>query len=135
MKVTSNFGSARPGDKVFIKQWRHIFGKGVKPQQHGFIESINGGYVYVRPFRWPRNLLTFELYHSEFDVIERYENKRFQYRQRVRFLHPEKLDWGKAKPRQFGIVVGAKGKQLIVRPLGLNAKHDKYVGERSLTAA
>lgn len=135
MKITSDFGAARPGDKVFIKQWKHIFGKGVKPQQHGFIERINGGYHYVRPCRWPRDLLIFELYDCEFDIIERYESKRLKYRQRVRILNPESLDWGRAKPRQFGIVVGARGKQLIVRPEGLDAKHDKCLSEKCLAAA
>jgi hypothetical protein len=55
--------SFRVGDRVRIKRYRTWISWGKrKPQKFGFIESINGAYILVRP-RWNKH--TIEMYDVE----------------------------------------------------------------------
>ncbi|MGH9549180.1 MAG: hypothetical protein ACRD3W_07395, partial [Terriglobales bacterium] len=107
------------GDRVFLLGWKHLFGSKTKPRKYGFVERIDGGYVYIRPTNWPKRYPPFELYRGEFRVEKRFASRVFTVGQRVRLRAPQQLDWGKARPRQFARVVGIKGPYLVVEPIGL----------------
>lgn len=103
------------GDKVLMLGWKHLFGKGDGSRtKYGYIASINGSYIQVRPQGWTRDTFGFELYPNEIKRVKRFHSRRFTVGQKVRFVAPEKLDWGKGKPRETGIVKGFKGPYVIV---------------------
>jgi hypothetical protein len=53
------------GDRVRIKNYRRAIAWGTgKPQQFGFIVSVNGTYILVRPRWWPADRLI-EFYPNE----------------------------------------------------------------------
>lgn len=106
------------GDRVLLRGWRHLFGKQA-PRRFGHIERIDGGYIDVRPIGWPKKVMPFELYEGELRVVKRFTSRRFNVGDKVRFLHQGRLDWGKARPRQFARVLGFKGPYVVVQPIGL----------------
>jgi hypothetical protein len=122
------------GDKVFIRGWKHLFGRKTKPRKFGFIERIDGGYHYVRPTGWPKDRPPFELYECEFKVVRRYNSGSFKVGDRVTITQPQLLNWGKCKPRHRARVVGIKGPYIVVSALGLpNRQFDLFA--RQLTVA
>jgi hypothetical protein len=117
------------GDRVFLRGWRHLFGKKLTPRKFGHIERIDGAYIYVRPSRWPKKYPPFELYFGELRVVKRFTNARFAVGGKVRFTAPEQLDWGKARPRQFARVLGFKGPYVVVQPIGMPQRQFDVLGK------
>jgi len=121
--------SVQVGDKVFLCGWQHLFGKKTKPRQFGHIERINGAYIYVRPTGWPQRYPAFELYEGELRVVKRFTSRGFTVGGKVGFAAPERLDWGKARPRQFARVLGFKGPYVVVQPIGLPQRQFDVFGK------
>lgn len=61
----------RRGMKVRILRrdiWEYRNWHSKRPR--GRIVRVNGGYIYVRPNRWPRNQPPLELYECEIEVLK-----------------------------------------------------------------
>lgn len=83
-----------------------------KSHRFGYIERIDGAYHYVRCERNPDAL--FELYPGEMELVRRYTCRSLTVGQNVRLIAPEKLDWGKTRPRLGGVVMGFnRGKAVV----------------------
>lgn len=103
------------GAKVAILQYKHL-----KCAKTGFVQSINGGYNYVRPEGLPVSSLdptagVFELYPNEIRVLAVYRHDAFKPGIVVRIKN---LDWGKVKPKSHGIVCGVEETRIILQPIG-----------------
>lgn len=95
----------QPGDRVELLH--------PKPFQFGYVESIDGAYHYVRSET--DSALLVELYPNEFKVVERYFCSSLTIGQNVRLTAPEKLAWGKTKPRIGGVVLGFNRQFALVK--------------------
>jgi hypothetical protein len=83
------------------------------PFKFGYLERIDGAYHYVRSET--NSSLLNELYVGEFKVVKRYSCRSLQVGQNVKLLSPDKLDWGKARPRIGGVVLGFNRKRAVVQ--------------------
>jgi hypothetical protein len=103
------------GARVAILQYKHL-----KCARAGFVQSINGGYNYVRPEGLPVTATdpaagAFELYPNEIRVLAVYRHPDFKPGTIVRIKN---LEWGQVKPKSHGIVCGVEKTRIIVQPMG-----------------
>jgi hypothetical protein len=57
----------RKGDRVRLKQWKHLSWGDRTPQEYGFVIRTDGAYIYVRP-RWRPASEAFEFYDGEIEL-------------------------------------------------------------------
>lgn len=101
------------GDKV---QLRRPIKRGKRSLAIGFIESIDGAYHYIR-LQGVTEGNVVELYDNEFTVVRRYTSRVLSIGQNVKLLSPDKLKWGRSRPRLGGRVLGFCGPYAVVQTI------------------
>lgn len=119
--VTAGGGKrARPlplqiGARVAILGHKHL-----KCAAHGFVQWIDGAYIMVRPddaavVPAAPTAHCLELYPNELKVVAVYSHDTFSPGSVVRI---KDFQWGKLRPRTYGIVVGVEASRLLLQPVG-----------------
>jgi len=103
------------GARVAILQSKHL-----KCAEHGFVQYIDGAYIYVRPenaapVESDACEQAFELYSGELKFIAAYQHPRFAPGVIVRI---KELEWRNVKAKTHGIVIGVEAERILVQPLG-----------------